>query len=105
MNHITHEKSMLITTDDWTETAQNQGTPVLEYGIRISSPEEPSFELRRISDDRTFVEKLAVLLLDPDVSPVHYADIIEDAVSEQTMDRAKGFLLHFLPVFVKIKLQ
>ena len=88
MNHITHEKSMLITTDDWTETAQNQGTPVLEYVIRISSPEEPSFELRRISDDRTFVEKLAVLLLDPDVSPVHYADIIEDAVSEQTMDRA-----------------
>ena len=68
MNHITHEKSMLITTDDWTETAQNQGTPVLEYGIRISSPEEPSFQRKRWIGH-------------------------------------KGFLLHFLPVFVKIKLQ
>jgi len=87
MNYITHEKSMVITTDYWTETAQNTDTPVLEYGIRISSPEEPPFELRRISDDRTFVEKLAVLLLDPDVSPVHYYDIIEDAISEQTANR------------------
>lgn len=87
MNHITHEKSMTITTDYWTEATWNTDAPVLEYGIRISSPEEAPFELRRISDDRTFVEKLAVVLLDPDVSPVHYNDIIEDAVSEQTMNQ------------------
>lgn len=81
MDHCTHDKCMTITTDYWTETE----APVLEYGIRISAPNEPLFELRCISDDKAFVEKLAAALSDPDVSPVHYGDIIEDAVSEQTI--------------------
>lgn len=87
MNCTMQKKSMVITTDYWTEAARDADKPIMEYGIRISSPDEPPFEMRRISDDRIFVEKLALVLMDPDVASVHYSDIVEDAVSELTMNR------------------
>ena len=79
MDNHTPEKHLTLTEDLSTENL------IMEYGISISGSDGILFECRSISDDKTFVEKLAALLVQPDVSPVHYADIIEDAVSEQTL--------------------
>ncbi len=79
MHHWGHLETEIICKH--TEESESQ------YGIRITdkTTKKTIYEEPEISENRSFVEFVLDCLREEEVEPVHFSDVVEDLVSEQTL--------------------